>query len=182
MTLFILPLFLGPTELILILLVVLLLFGGRKIPELMRGLGRGVKEFKDSSKEDGKDGGSKKKEYPRAKAAVPVKTTSHYPGSQGSPARKTHRPARAKNHGKRRPPPESRQASGGHPAPGTQRTGRQAGSHPGNKSHVRNAQDIPDGIGNAGEAPEQRYRKRYGKRQREGQQPGTLLSGKQRTE
>lgn len=61
MTLFILPLFLGPTELILILLVVLLLFGGRKIPELMRGLGR-VKEFKDSSKEDGKDGGSKKKE------------------------------------------------------------------------------------------------------------------------
>ena len=56
MTLFILPLFLGPTELILILL------GGRKIPELMRGLGRGVKEFKDSSKEDGKDGGSKKKE------------------------------------------------------------------------------------------------------------------------
>ena len=58
MTLFILPLFLGPTELILILLVVLLLFGGRK----MRGLGRGVKEFKDSSKEDGKDGGSKKKE------------------------------------------------------------------------------------------------------------------------
>ena len=49
MTLFILPLFLGPTELILILLVVLLLFGGRKIPELMRGLGRGVKEFKDSS-------------------------------------------------------------------------------------------------------------------------------------
>ena len=62
MTLFILPLFLGPTELILILLVVLLLFGGRKIPELMRGLGRGVKEVKDSSKEDGKDGGTKKKE------------------------------------------------------------------------------------------------------------------------
>lgn len=67
MTLSIIPLFLGPTELILILLVVLLLFGGRKIPELMRGLGRGVKEFKDSSKEDGnkdgnKDGGAKKKE------------------------------------------------------------------------------------------------------------------------
>ena len=48
MTLFILPLFLGPTELILILLVVLLLFGGRKIPELMRGMGRGVREFKDA--------------------------------------------------------------------------------------------------------------------------------------
>ena len=52
MTLFILPLFLGPTELILILLVVLLLFGGRKIPELMRGVGRGVKEFKDAVNKD----------------------------------------------------------------------------------------------------------------------------------
>ena len=37
---------LGPTEIILILAVVLLLFGGRKIPELMRGLGKGIKEFK----------------------------------------------------------------------------------------------------------------------------------------
>lgn len=54
MTLIFIPLFLGPTELILILLVVLLLFGGRKIPELMRGLGRGVREFKESSKEDDK--------------------------------------------------------------------------------------------------------------------------------
>jgi len=40
----------GPTEIILILAIVLLLFGGKKIPELMRGLGRGVKEFKDASK------------------------------------------------------------------------------------------------------------------------------------
>lgn len=39
---------LGTPELIGILLVVLLLFGGRKIPELMRGLGKGVKEFKDA--------------------------------------------------------------------------------------------------------------------------------------
>ena len=44
----------GPYQVILIVLVVLLLFGGRKIPELMRGLGRGVKEFKDASNEDGK--------------------------------------------------------------------------------------------------------------------------------
>lgn len=44
----------GPTQVILIVLVVLLLFGGRKIPELMRGLGRGVKEFKDATQEDGK--------------------------------------------------------------------------------------------------------------------------------
>jgi sec-independent protein translocase protein TatA len=38
---------LGTTELLLIALVILLLFGGRKIPELMRGLGKGVKSFKD---------------------------------------------------------------------------------------------------------------------------------------
>ena len=37
-------------EIILIVLVILLLFGGKKIPELMRGLGRGMKEFKDASK------------------------------------------------------------------------------------------------------------------------------------
>lgn len=42
---------LGAPEIILILAVVLLLFGGRKIPELMRGLGKGVKEFKDASNE-----------------------------------------------------------------------------------------------------------------------------------
>lgn len=40
-------LFLGTTEIIVIVLVVLLLFGGKKIPELMRGLGKGVKNFKD---------------------------------------------------------------------------------------------------------------------------------------
>jgi sec-independent protein translocase protein TatA len=40
----------GTQELLLILLVVLVLFGGTKIPELMRGLGKGVKEFKDASK------------------------------------------------------------------------------------------------------------------------------------
>lgn len=37
---------LGATEIILIVVVVLLLFGGKKIPELMRGLGKGIKEFK----------------------------------------------------------------------------------------------------------------------------------------
>jgi len=38
---------LGTPEIIVIVLVVLLLFGGKKIPELMRGLGKGVKSFKD---------------------------------------------------------------------------------------------------------------------------------------
>jgi sec-independent protein translocase protein TatA len=40
----------GATEIIIILLVVVLLFGGRKIPELMRGIGQGMKEFKKASK------------------------------------------------------------------------------------------------------------------------------------
>jgi sec-independent protein translocase protein TatA len=44
---------LGATEMIIILVIVLLLFGGRKIPELMKGLGKGVKEFKDASKGEG---------------------------------------------------------------------------------------------------------------------------------
>ena len=38
----------APSHLIIILIVVLLLFGGKKIPELMRGLGRGIREFKDA--------------------------------------------------------------------------------------------------------------------------------------
>jgi sec-independent protein translocase protein TatA len=38
----------GAPEIILIIAVILILFGGRKIPELMRGLGKGVKEFKDA--------------------------------------------------------------------------------------------------------------------------------------
>tara|TARA_B100000674_G_C37266472_1_gene656955 strand:- start:65 stop:250 length:186 start_codon:yes stop_codon:yes gene_type:complete len=42
----------GPTEIIIILVIILLLFGGRKIPELMKGLGKGIKEFKDASKEE----------------------------------------------------------------------------------------------------------------------------------
>jgi sec-independent protein translocase protein TatA len=40
----------GATEIILILLVVILLFGARKIPELMKGIGQGMKEFKKASK------------------------------------------------------------------------------------------------------------------------------------
>lgn len=43
---------LGTPEIIIILVVVVLLFGGRKIPELMRGLGKGVKEFKEGIRED----------------------------------------------------------------------------------------------------------------------------------
>jgi len=52
MNLFTLPLFIGWPQVVLIAVVILLIFGGRKIPELMRGLGSGIKEFKDASKED----------------------------------------------------------------------------------------------------------------------------------
>ncbi len=46
---------LGTGEIILIALVVLLIFGGKKIPELMRGIGKGVKSFKDGIKEEDTD-------------------------------------------------------------------------------------------------------------------------------
>lgn len=49
------PLAIGPWQIVLIVVVVLLLFGGKKIPELMRGLGSGIKEFKDASKGDNND-------------------------------------------------------------------------------------------------------------------------------
>jgi sec-independent protein translocase protein TatA len=52
------PFGLGATELILILLVVVLLFGARRIPELMRGLGSGIKEFKKAA--SGQDDDDKK--------------------------------------------------------------------------------------------------------------------------
>ena len=42
----------GPWQVVVIAVIILLLFGGRKIPELMRGLGSGIKEFKDATKED----------------------------------------------------------------------------------------------------------------------------------
>ncbi|MFN2379579.1 MAG: twin-arginine translocase TatA/TatE family subunit [Bacteroidales bacterium] len=42
----------GPTEIILIVLVVVILFGGRKIPELMKGIGQGMKEFKKATRDE----------------------------------------------------------------------------------------------------------------------------------
>jgi len=44
----------GGNEILLIAIAILLLFGGRKIPELMRGLGSGIKEFKNAAKEEEK--------------------------------------------------------------------------------------------------------------------------------
>ena len=58
---------LGSQEIIIIALVILLLFGGKKIPELMRGLGKGVSQFKKGMKdiEDEINAESEKKEVPR---------------------------------------------------------------------------------------------------------------------
>lgn len=57
--LFILLGMLGGWEIALIVLVVLIIFGGKKIPELMRGLGKGMKEFKNATKEESEDNSEK---------------------------------------------------------------------------------------------------------------------------
>ncbi len=59
------PLMIGWPEILIVVLVILLLFGGKKIPELMKGLGKGVSSFKKGLKEgeqpdeQSQDGGSK---------------------------------------------------------------------------------------------------------------------------
>ena len=53
---------LGGWEILIIVFVILLLFGGAKIPELMKGLGKGVESFKEGLKDDEKDDASKKEE------------------------------------------------------------------------------------------------------------------------
>ena len=58
---------LGPTEIILIVAVVVLLFGGRKIPELMKGIGQGMKEFKKASRVTDDDESGKELEQDRKK-------------------------------------------------------------------------------------------------------------------
>lgn len=56
MTSFIIAGMLGPWQIILIIAAVLLLFGGKKIPEFMKGLGQGMKEFKNATKDKDKKG------------------------------------------------------------------------------------------------------------------------------
>jgi len=51
----------GLTEILVILVIILLLFGGKKIPEMMKGLGSGIKEFKNAAKDD-QPANSKKEE------------------------------------------------------------------------------------------------------------------------
>lgn len=64
LTLLIIPLFIGTTELLLVGGLALLLFGGKKLPEMMRGLGQGVKEFKEGLNEINGEGESGQPEQP----------------------------------------------------------------------------------------------------------------------
>jgi len=66
---------LGFNEILIILLIVLLLFGGRKIPELMRGLGRGIREFNDAKS-------NVRKEIEEGISEKDQKTASTTPSSQ----------------------------------------------------------------------------------------------------
>jgi len=76
MLLFIGPL--GTTEIIFIVLIILLLFGGKKIPELMRGLGKGIREFNDAKsnvKKEIEDGLSEKENMNKTTSAQNSQTT-----------------------------------------------------------------------------------------------------------
>ncbi len=68
----------APNHILLILLVVLLLFGGKKIPELMRGLGKGIREFNDAKNNVRKEveDGINEKERQAAQQAQSTSTTS----------------------------------------------------------------------------------------------------------
>ena len=68
-------LMIGTTELVAIVVVVLLLFGGKKIPELMRGLGSGVKSFKDGMKEGDKPTEEEMGQAALKKEAQTIKST-----------------------------------------------------------------------------------------------------------
>jgi sec-independent protein translocase protein TatA len=73
----------GATEWVLIAAVVLLLFGGKKIPELMRGLGKGVKEFKDASK--GVDDERKEEAKPAGELRNPGTGATKQPDPEKAP-------------------------------------------------------------------------------------------------
>jgi len=63
----------GGTEWILIILAVLILFGGRKIPEFMRGIGRGIREFNDAKsnvKKEIEDGMNEKEKQPTSSSST----------------------------------------------------------------------------------------------------------------
>ena len=62
MNLFVLAGMIGPWQIVIIVFVIVLLFGGKKIPELMKGLGQGMKEFKKATDQEENKGNNKEKE------------------------------------------------------------------------------------------------------------------------
>ena len=58
MNLFVILGMIGPPQIILIVVVVILLFGAKKIPELMKGVGKGIKEFKNATNTDAEEDSS----------------------------------------------------------------------------------------------------------------------------
>lgn len=66
----------GPTEIIIVMLIVLLLFGGKKIPEMMKGLGSGLKEFKKAQSLEEEDQSKKPSERIDQKTSQQQSTTS----------------------------------------------------------------------------------------------------------
>ena len=83
------PNWIGGPEMLIALVVILLLFGAKKIPELARGLGSGVREFKAGAKEDPKVKNEKKEdeELPEADESAPEKKTVTAETSGGSESR-----------------------------------------------------------------------------------------------
>ena len=85
---------LGMTEIIVILLIIVLLFGGKKIPELMRGMGRGVREFKDAMEKPASGTPSEEPERPKDAAASDSRQPAKASTGSGSSSR---RPPRKKS-------------------------------------------------------------------------------------
>jgi sec-independent protein translocase protein TatA len=77
----------GPMELLVIFLVILLLFGAKRIPEIARGLGKGIREFKGATREIADEINSAGREISSASRAEPVK------GTQSRTTAETEQPA-----------------------------------------------------------------------------------------
>lgn len=75
-------LFIGTSELLLIALIALLLFGGKKLPEMMKGLGQGVQSFKKGMKEPLEDDDDKQDDKEKADIAVNAKSEDKNEGNQ----------------------------------------------------------------------------------------------------
>ena len=76
---------LGGGEVFLILAVVLILFGARKLPELAKGLGQGIKEFKKATREVSDEMHNAMEETPPPQKKIPAATVSNEPAQPAAP-------------------------------------------------------------------------------------------------